>query len=42
MAPSDIPTTADAIDRDWLTAALAPRYPGVRVRAVCVLSLIHI
>ncbi len=36
MAPSTIPATADAIDSDWLTEALTPRYPGVRVRAVCV------
>jgi len=36
MTSPDIPDSADAIDRDWLTAALAPRHPGVRVRAVRV------
>jgi len=32
-APS-IPASADAIDARWLEEALAPRHPGVRVRAV--------
>lgn len=30
----DIPLTPDAIDAAWLSDALAPRYPGVRVRRV--------
>lgn len=33
-----IPATADAIDAGWLSGALAPRHPGVRVRAVEVTS----
>lgn len=33
-----IPTTADDITPEWLTAALAPRYPGVAVDAVDVVE----
>ena len=36
MQALDIPASADAIDSDWLSAALAPRHPGVRVSAVRV------
>ena len=33
---TSIPASADAIDAAWLQQALAPRHPGVRVRAVRV------
>jgi len=33
-----LPTSADEIDASWLTAALARRYPGVRVAAVEVVA----
>lgn len=33
---TSIPASADAIDAEWLEQALAPRHPGVRVRAVRV------
>ena len=33
---TSIPASADAIDAAWLEQALAPRHPGVRVRAVRV------
>ncbi len=35
---SDVPESSDAIDPDWLTAALSPRHPGVRVSGVEVVE----
>jgi hypothetical protein len=33
-----LPATADDIDASWLSAALAPRFPGVQVKAIEVLE----
>ena len=38
MTHDRLPETADAIDAGWLTSALAPRFPDVRVSGVDVLE----
>ena len=38
IALADYPTTADEIDAAWLSAALAPRHPGVSVNEVEVID----
>jgi hypothetical protein len=38
IALADYPTSADDIDANWLTAALAPRHPGVSVTDVEVID----
>ena len=38
MTDDPLPVSADAIDPAWLTGALTPRFPGVRVQAIEILE----